>query len=1065
MTKFAVKNPVTVIVLAIILLIAGSMSFKSMPLESFPEVKIPLIFVSVVYPGASPEDMEKLVTDKIEDKLEGLDGMKKVTSQSLESVSSLQVEFNADIPVETALRRVKDKVDEAKPDLPADAKDPRVVELNFSNMPIFVISLSGDFESERLDRIGEDLKDRMKALPGVLNAELTGKQEKEVAIDADPYRMKQYDVSLDDLMKTVQGQHRNIPGGTLKAGGNRFSIQLTGELSNPDEFANLIVRAKGANLVRVRDVADVHFGYSRDRSTLFRLHGKNSLAISMTKRPGSNIVQLVDEAKATVEKLKPTWPAGTEVKYTLDQSIAIRRMFRELINHIMTGVLLVFIVLTFFLGARNSFFISTAIPFSMMMGFLVLDYSGITLNMVVLFSLVIALGMLVDDGIVVVENIYRHMQMGKTRVNAAIDGTKEVMLPVATATLTTIFAFLPLLLMPGMMGQFFKYLPITVSVTLAGSLFVAFVFNPVFASLFMNKNSKGMEEGGERWDRVKHNYSNMIGGIIKHPWLTFLGCIIFFFGGIAVYKATGLGVLFFPKIDPLVAAVGVTGPLGIDINETDSALKVIEKKLFTMPEDSADVDAFSGVVGFGPPDNQGGDRQPESNKAYVDVAFVDYSERKVSSWLSMEWMQRNMKDILPGWKVSVKEQQQGPPQGHPVSFEVVGEDFTVLSKLASDLKTKIAGIPKVVNADWDYDPVRPELRVDIDREQAMAMGVTTADVALAVRGSIHGIEAAKYRQGKDEYDVMIRLDPKTRESFKGLDQITVHHEGATVPLSSMVRITQGASLAKISHVAGNRTIQVWADLAPGEVDESGPKAAAAKIAEDLNKTAEPGYRIGAGSSNKEQDETTQFLFKAFFMAVSLVFLIVVMQFNSVLQPFLVLIGVILALGGVYWGLAIMQVPFAIMMTGIGIIALAGVVAKNGIVLIDFINHLRRQGHPLKQAVIEGGATRLRPVLLTAVTAMLGLFPMATGYGFDFMNFAFETRSESSLWWKPMAWAIFWGLAFNTLLTLVVVPTFYYAWEKMKEKRGFKIKEDVHGAPFDGIPAGNGNGNGVAASGH
>ena len=1041
MTKFAVKNPVTVLVLAIILIIAGSMSFKSMPLESFPEVKIPLIFVSVVYPGASPEDMEKLVTDKIEDKLEGLDGMKKVTSQSLESVASLQIEFNADVKVETALRRVKDKVDEAKPDLPVDAKDPVVRELNFSNMPIFVISLSGDYESERLDRIGEDLKERMKALPGVLNADLTGKQEKEVAIDADPYRMKQYGVSLDDLMKTVQGQHRNIPGGTLKAAGTRFSIQLTGELDNPDEFANLIVRATGSNLVRIRDVADVHFGYARDRTTAFRLHGKNSLAISMTKRPGSNIVQLVDEAKKTVEEMRPSWPAGTEVKYTLDQSIAIRRMFRELVNHILTGILLVFIVLTFFLGARNSFFISTAIPFSMMMGFLVLDYSGITLNMVVLFSLVIALGMLVDDGIVVVENIYRHLTMGKTRMQAAIDGTKEVMLPVATATLTTIFAFLPLLLMPGMMGQFFKYLPITVSVTLAGSLFVAFVFNPVFASLFMSSKSKGMDEGGERWDKVKQGYSSMITGIIGHPWRMLAFCILFFFGGIFVYKATKLGVEFFPKIDPLVAAVGVTGPLGVDIDETDSALRVVERKLFTMPEDSADVDAFSGVVGFGVPDNQGGDRSPESNKAYVDVAFVDYSERKVSSWKSMDWMQKNMKDILPGWKVSVKEQQQGPPQGHPVSFEVVGEDFAALSKLSDTLKARIAAIPDVVNPDWDYDPIRPELRVHIDREQAMAMGVTTADVAMAVRGSIHGIEAAKFRQGKDEYDVMIRLDPKTRETFKGLDQITVPHEGAQVPLTSMVRITQGASLAKITHIGGNRTIQVWADMIPGSRDEAGVKAKAMVIANELNKTAPPGYRILTGSSNREQEETTQFLFKAFFMAVSLVFLIVVMQFNSVLQPFLVLIGVILALGGVYWGLAIMHVPFAIMMTGIGIIALAGVVAKNGIVLIDFINHLRRQGVPLREAVIQGGATRLRPVLLTAITAMLGLFPMATGYGFDFMNFAFETRSESSLWWKPMAWAIFWGLAFNTLLTLVVVPTFYYAWEKIKERRGWKIEKD------------------------
>ena len=1039
MTKFAVKNPVTVLVLAVILLLAGSMSYQSMPLESFPEVKLPLIFVNVVYPGASPEDIEKTVTKKIEDKLEGLDGLKKVSSQSKESISSIQVEFNADVKVETALRRVKDKVDEAKGDLPVDAKEPMVVEMNFSNIPIFVMSLSGDYESERLDKIVEQLKDRVKNIPGVLDAQVTGKQEKEVAIDADPARLRQYGISLNDLMKTIQGQHRNIPGGTLKAGGNRFSIQLTGELVNPDEFADLVIRGNGASLVRVKDVADVHFGYARDRTTLFRLHGVNSQAISVTKRTGSNIVDLVDEAKRTVEELSPTWPAGTHVSYTFDQSIAIRRMSHELQNHILTGLLLVVVILSFFLGLRNSFFISTAIPFSMMMGFLVLDYMGVTLNMVVLFSLVIGLGMLVDDGIVVVENIYRHLQMGKTRLQAAIDGTKEVMLPVATATLTTIFAFLPILLMPGMMGQFFKYLPITVSVTLAGSLFVAFVFNPVFASLFMNSNSKGLEEGGGKgFEKIKNWYAGVLERAIKHPWIMTLICFAFVIGGVMAYGALGTGVVFFPKIDPLVVAVEVEGPLGIDISETDSALKVIEKKLFTMPDSIGDVESFSGIVGFGKTD-MGGDRSPESNRGYVDVAFRDYNERKVSSWKSMEWMQENMKDILPGWKVKVKQQQEGPPQGFPVSVEVAGEDFAVMSKLGEEIKAKLHTVPNLVNIDWDYVPLQPELRVDIDREQAMAMGVSTADVAMAVRGSIHGIEAAKYRQGKDEYNVMIRLDPKTRESFSGLDQITVPREGQTVPLTSMVRITQGASLAKINHLDGDRTIQVWAEIAPGVKDESVAKAAAAEIIKNINVPA--GYRVQSGSSNREQDETTKFLKKAFFIAVALVFLTMVAQFNSVLQPFLVLIGIILSLGGVFWGLLIVHTTFAIMMTGIGIIALAGVVAKNGIVLIDFINHLRRHGVPLRQAVIQGGATRLRPVLLTAITAMIGLLPMATGKGIDFINFGIETKSESSLWWAPMAWGIFWGLLFNTLLVLVVVPVFYYSWEKRKEKMGIMMKMD------------------------
>ena len=494
MTKFAVKNTVTTLVLAAILLIAGALSYLRLPRESFPEIKIPLIFATVLYPGASPEDMEKLVTEKIEDKLEGLDGLKKISSTSGESYASIQVEFNTNVEVETALRRVKDKVDEARPELPADIEEPIVQELNFSSIPIFVLSLSGDYEAERLDDIAETLKDRIGAVSGVLEAKVTGKREREIAIDVDPVKLREYGLSLNDLVAAVQTQHRNIPGGTLTAAGNRFSVKLTGEVEDPHAFGELVVRAQGTDLVRLRDVATVSFGYARDQTTIFRLNGRPTLAISVTKRVGANILEVVDEAKEVVESLKATWPRGTTVDYTMDQSTDIRHVVSELQNHIILGVIFVVLTLSFFLGFRNSLFISTAIPFSMMIGFLVLESMGITLNMVVLFSLIIALGMLVDDGIVVVENIYRHLQIGKNRTTAAIEGTREVMIPVTTATLTTIAAFFPILFMPGVMGQFMKYLPLTVIVTMTGSLFVAFVFNPVFAALFMNsKDTHKME--------------------------------------------------------------------------------------------------------------------------------------------------------------------------------------------------------------------------------------------------------------------------------------------------------------------------------------------------------------------------------------------------------------------------------------------------------------------------------------------------------------------------------------------------------------------------------------------
>jgi len=1037
MTKFAVKNHVTVLVLAVILLVAGFVSYEQMPRESSPEIKIPLIFVTTIYAGASPEDMEKLVTEKIEDKLEGLDGLKKVSSTSGQGFSSLTVEFNPDVEVETALRRVKDKVDEAKPDLPSDVDEPTVQELNFSNIPIFVISMSADYETERLDAFAEDLKDRIKTVPGVLDAQLTGKQERELAIDADPAKLNQYGLSLNDIVKAVQTQHRNIPGGTLLAGGNRFTIQLTGELANPEAFGDLVVRSNGSTQVRVRDVAKVSFGYTRDRSTVFRLNGRNSIAISVTKRTGANIIHVVDDAKKIVEEAMVNWPKGTAVDYTFDQSVQIRNMVNELQDHIILGLFLVVGVISFFLGFRNSFFISTAIPFSMMMGFLVLHSFGITLNMVVLFSLVIALGMLVDDGIVVVENIYRHMQMGKTRMQAAIEGTREVMIPVTTATITTIVAFLPILFMPGIMGQFMKYLPLTISVTLAGSLFVAFVFNPVFASLFMKVKGGNEMEGGEMFDKIKHVYKRMLNVTVDHPFWLALGCAAFVILGIVAYAALGTGAVFFPNIEPKVVAAEITGPIGISNKSTDSALKVIEERFFKIPKDSGDIESFSSVVGFGKSDMAGGDRRPESHLGYIDASFAEYDVRRVSSWVSMQWMQDELPKVLPGWKVAVKKQAEGPPQGHPVEYEVIGEDFDQLSKIAEQVKSRLQRVPGLVNVNWDYDPVQPELGITIDRDQAKAMGLSTTDVAMAVRGSIHGYEAAKFRIGKDEYDVMVRLDPETRESFSGLDKIMISHEGDQIPLTSVATIAQKGNLAAIKHIDGRRTIQVWGDLAPGEQNEQKVKVAAAAAILDVQ--TPPGYRLGTGAGNRDQEESQAFLIQAFFIAVALVILTIVAQFNSVAQPFLVFIGILLSLGGVFWGLLISHVTFSIMMTGIGIIALAGVVAKNGIVLIDFINKLREDGLPLREAVIEGGATRLRPVILTAITAMIGLLPMATGKGIDFVHMHFVWKSETSMWWSPMAWGIFWGLLFNTGLTLVVVPSFYYSWEQFKGWSARKIR--------------------------
>lgn len=1036
MTKFAVKNPVSVIIMALMILIAGYSAYMGMARESFPEVKIPYIFVNTILPGGTPQDIEQLITRKIEDKLEGMDGVKTVSSQSMESVSAIQIQFNTDVDVETALRRVRDKVEQAKGDLPADAEDPMVQELNFSNIPIYTLSLTSDYSIEQLEDVVEDLKDKLELIPGMLEVKVLGKREREIAIDVDPERLRSFNLTLGDLSGAVQNQHRNVPGGTLLAGGTRYSLKVTGELKRVEDFGNIVVKQQDGRIIRLRDVADVSFGYTREPTTISRLDGKPALAIHLTKRTGENIITIVDEAKTVIETAKASWPKGTHIDATSDFSVDIRHMVNELQNHIILGILFVMFSLWFFLGFRNSFFISTAIPFSMMIGFIVLSAMGVTLNMVTLFSLVIALGMLVDDGIVVVENIYRHMAMGKSRKEAAIEGTKEVFIPVTTATITTVAAFMPILWMPGIMGDFMKYLPITVSVTLIASLFVAFFFNPTFASLFMTSDaSHHDEEGGHAFMRFRGWYIGLLKRLVNHPVLVAFGCVAFVFGGIAAYAMFGSGAVFFPKVEPDQVSIEVEGPLGLSIDRTNESLKAIETAVLGANASIMDKDNISAIAGSGKGDGFSG-AQGEPHKGYIDIKFTEFADRKVSSWTTAQWANDSLVDMLAGWKVSVKEEESGPPRGKPVSFEIAGDDYVELARLADTVIARLRTVPNLINIGTDYDPAQPELRVDIDRDQAKYLGVNTVLAASSVRSAIYGIEAGKFRMGEDEYKIMVRNSVGSRENRAAIGDIMVSMDGKNVPLTSLADVTEGAGLATIRHLARKRTVQAWAELAPGIKDENAVQMAAAKAVEGIVTPA--GYTIGTGSSNRDQQETQAFIGKAFLVAVAMVFLVMVAQFNSVFQPLLVLIGIILALGGVFWGLLIVQTTFSFMMSGVGIVALAGVVAKNSIILIDFTNQLRREGMAVQDAVIEAGKTRMRPVILTALTAMIGLLPMATGLGFDFAHMELVTRAKTSMFWASMAWAIFWGLAFNTFLVLIATPTFYLAYVRVTDWVSAKI---------------------------
>jgi multidrug efflux pump subunit AcrB len=548
------------------------------------------------------------------------------------------------------------------------------------------------------------------------------------------------------------------------------------------------------------------------------------------------------------------------------------------------------------------------------------------------------------------------------------------------------------------------------------------------------------------FERFKNFYRRILRTTLRHPVILAIFCVLFVVSGIAAYFIYGPGVTFFPIVEPEVSSVEIEGPLSQDINITDKSLRIPEQVALSLPKKYASVTTVGAIVGAGKTSRMIGG-QAESNKGYIDVVYDEFEHRKVSPYTTMRWLEDSLPKLLPGWKLRVVKQEMGPPSGKPVELEIIGDDYAELSILADSLRTMISQIPQLTNVRHDYDPARPEIRIDVDREQAKRLGFSTMSVASAVRGAIYGNEAGKFRVGKNEYKIMVRLNPEARENMAGLGEITLSKDGKTAPLTSLSTVSKGANIASIKHIDGKRAVQVVAELAPGQKDERKPKSLAMAAVKKINPP--PGYAIRPGSGNRMQAESQAFLGKAFLIALALVFLIMVFQFNSLFQPFLILFGILLSLGGVFWGLLIVnqfsafmnmitsgaaqfrEVTFATLMSGVGIIALAGVVAKNGIVLIDFMNRLKKSGRPIEEAVIEGGATRLRPVLLTAITAMIGLLPIATGVSIDFLHFGFVTKSFTTQFWAPMAWAIFWGLLFNTLLVLIVTPTFYYTWERLR----------------------------------
>ncbi|MDH3826143.1 MAG: efflux RND transporter permease subunit [Desulfobacterales bacterium] len=1015
LNRMALKRQVTVLALLVIIVVAGLYSYSTLPRESFPDITIPYVFVTTTYEGVAPADMEELITIPIERKLKGIDDVEEIRSTSAEGISTVAIKFLPKVDLDDALQKVRDKVDQAEGDLPADLQDdPVIKEVNFSDMPVIRVVLSGPFSLRRLQNLAEDIQDRLESISGVLEARLTGGLEREIHVEFDLDRVRAYNVPFSSIVGSLTNSNVNMPGGSMDIGEGKYLVRVPEDFQHPSEIFSIVAFVRDGKPVYLRDLATIKDAF-KDPLTRSRINREKSVTIGVLKRSGENIVRVTDEVKRVVNDMRPELPQTLQIDLTADQSNDVRLMVSDLENNIISGLILVLAVIFFFIGGQSAIFVALAIPYSMFITFSLLTGFNVTLNMVVLFSLILALGMLVDNGIVIVENIYRHMQQGESRQEAAAIGTDQVAWPVITSTLTTLGAFSPMLFWPGIMGEFMGYLPMTLIMALSASLFVALVINPVLSARYQKiKTNKPAKKRASREPLIKQFYLVLLKWSLRHRWLVISSAVILLIAATLAFVFFGKGTEFFPDTEPRRAYVNIKMPEGTNLDTSDQLVARIEN-VVSEYEDIRYVIANIGAIG-GDPFSQGG---TGTHISRVVLDFKDLHDRsRPSSEIVNEVRQRILKTIH-GAEVQVEKEEEGPPTGPPINIEIFGEDILMLGELAARARKIIKDIPGLVDLKDNFVKGKPEIRVRVDKEKSALMGLDTYTIAYTVKSAINGVKAGVYREGKDEYDIIARLPERDRQSIKSLKRITVSGpQGEPIPLTSLAAVKLGSGIGAIMRLDQKRVVTVSGDVS-GRLANDVIKDIDARLSQQIDWPK--GYSFQFTGEQEEQAKAQAFLGKAFFACIALILLILLTQFNSLVTPLIILASVVLSLIGVFLGLLITGTAFGIIMTGIGVISLAGVVVNNAIVLIDYINQQLAKGLSSTEALLRAGAVRFRPVMLTAITTILGLLPMATGISFDFGKMAFDIGGESSQWWGPMAVAVIFGLGFATLLTLILVP--------------------------------------------
>lgn len=1043
MIAWLVRHAPTVVLFIFCVTVFGTISYITLPREAAPDVKIPVVLVSTPYIGVAPADIESLVTIPIENELAGVKDIKKMSSTSAEGASIISLEFEPSVIIEDALQRVRDRVNRAKPKLPEDAEEPQIREISFSDVPILLVTIAGDADLEQLKTLAEDLEEEVSRIPGVLDTRVSGGLEREYRVEVDPRRLALYELGIADVVNAVSQENVNIPGGDVVAGGSNFLLRVPGELKSAEDLENLAIKQVGERPVFVRDVAKVVDGYA-DVDSYARMNQGQAVSLSVTKRSGASIIDIADEVRVLADKHQSTWPNAVQYRVLADQSKVIRAMVSDLENNIITALLLVMAVIVFFMGARNSIFVAFSIPMSMLMSFVVIQFFGLTLNMIVLFSLILALGMLVDNAIVIVENVYRHMEEGADTITASIEGTREVAVAVAASTATTVAAFAPLVFWTGIMGQFMGYLPKTIIIVLLSSLVVAVAMLPVVTSRLLKRDEKASKAiasedaaGAGNNTGIMGWYQRVLEASIRRRYISAAAGVLTFLVTLVAYSFLNHGSEFFPATDPDRATIAVSLPDGTDLEATDRVVRQVEGVL----SNTENVDVYvaeTGVSGGGSP--MAGS-QAQGNAARITIDFLphrndvtDGGKARVESTALTITRLRSLLQEIPGADIEVKQEEKGPPVGAAIGLEVTGPSFHEVGAFAQKVKRRIAAIEGTTEITDDYKVGRPEMRLRIDRGAAKRVGASTAQVANTVRTAVAGATATAIRDGSDEYDVVVSLAPEYSESLQDILNLRIPGKGNSpetyqVPLSSVAAYELAGGEGSIRHIDQDLVVAISGDVA-GDYNENSVRGEVEALIAEMKSAGEvpPGFDVRLGGANDEQRDAGIFLGRAFLIAVFLIAIVLVTQFNNFRMPFIILFTVALSLIGVLWGLIVTGTSFGIMMTGLGIISLAGVVVNNAIVLLDYVEQLKSRGMETHEALVKAGLTRFRPVMLTAITTVLGLVPMAVGISFDFRSFRLLVGGSNSQFWGPMAIAVIFGLGFATLLTLVLVPTLYSIFE-------------------------------------